>query len=137
MSHLKTPRLVADRILKDSAFPVYYRVYVYLSIHSDWETGIVHNGLKPASVAAAIASTRESVYRAVRKLRTLGWLVDGQGLRGRLAGFASGKVRVQHPPVSIASSNGAAPGSTKKSRTQHIKETLEFSDRVQAMVNRH
>ena len=89
MSFIKFPKAVADIAIADSSVPVHYRVFLYLASRSDYRTGVLHSDLTADGVAEAVVCSRRSVYRSLKKLRQLGWLIGGSGLAGQLAGFKS------------------------------------------------
>ena len=89
MSFIKFPKAVLDVAITDTSLPSHYRVFLFLASRCNYADGVLHPSLSASDVASACCLSRSSVYRSVRKLRGLGWLIGGSGLSGRLAGFKS------------------------------------------------
>lgn len=89
VSFIKFPKAVLDVVLTDTSFPSYFRVFLYLASRCNYADGVLHPNLSASDVASACCLSTRSVYRLVRKLRELGWLIGGSGLSGQLAGFKS------------------------------------------------
>ena len=142
MSFIKFPKVVADIALSDTSVPVHYRVYWHLSLHSDFKTGVVHAGLTAQSVAEAVGCARQTVYKSLKKLRKLGWLVGGTGLAGTLAGFKTRPYRLSGAAVRKSevkavinevtphspSSNGSRPRKSAHIPVREVRETQSFQE---------
>ena len=145
MSFVKKPSEVNRALMVDKRVPVIYRVYAYLSLHCDYETGELHR-LSASEVAEACLCTRRSVDRAVRELRERRWLDGGDDLlSGYLVGFRSRPYKSSRPrrrqkppplPPDIPfAGNGA--GATNGTGTKTAEDVFKVSPRVQSYVNRN
>ena len=141
MSFIKFPKAVADIAIEDAGIPVHYRVFLYLASRSDYETGVLHSDLTADAVALAVGCHRVSVYRSLKKLRKLGWLVGGSGLSGALAGFktrpyrSAGAVRKSEVKAVInevtphsPSSNGSRPRKSAHIPVREVRDTQSFQE---------
>ena len=117
MSFIKFPKRVAASLISDTSVPVHYRVFVHLSAHCDYATGIIHPTTASA-VASAVGCHRTTVYSAIRKLRDLGWFT-GDLSTGCLTGFKS------RPYKSAAEVRRQSNGTGRKSaaRGNPVKKT--------------
>ena len=128
MSFVKLPKRVCASLVSDTSVPVHYRVFFHLSAHCDYATGIIHP-TTVSSVAGAVGCSRRSVYRAVARLRSLGWFT-GDFSTGCLYGFKS---RPYKSASEVRKLNGTGPKSSasgppvKKSAPER-KETQTFGD---------
>ena len=128
MSFLKFPKSVVDIAIADTSIPLHYRVYWHLSSRCDYETGVLHLGLSASSVASAVGCHRASVSRVIKKLRSLGWLVGGSGLIGRLVGFKSRPYRSASAHKRVAQVNAVVE--------EVVKEVAPHSPSNNGVVSR-
>ena len=145
MSFVKTPSSVNRHLMTDARVPVVYRVYAYLQLHCDYETGELHR-LSASEVAEEVICSRRSVIRAVHEIRERQWLLGGETLlSGCLVGFRSRPYKTSKPrrrpksppPVQIPDIpfSGNGTGDSNGTGTKTAGDVLEFSPRVIAMVN--
>ena len=143
MSFVKKPAEVNRALMVDKRVPVIYRVYAYLSLHCDYETGELHR-LSASEVAEEVICSRRSVDRAVHELRERRWLIGGDGLlSGYLVGFRSRPYKTSKPrrrrptPAPDIPFSGNGTGESNGTGTKSVGDVLEFSPRVQAMVDKN
>ena len=145
MSFVKKPFEVNRALMVDKRVPVIYRVYGYLSMHCDYETGILHR-LSASDIAEAVDCNRRSVDRALHELRERQWLLGGDTLlSGYLVGFRSrpyksSKPRHRRPPALPPdmpadipfAGNGDGNGTGTKS-----SEDVLWSPAIQSILDRN
>ena len=144
MSYVKKPTEVNRALMEDKRVPVIYRVYAYLSFHSDWKTGELHR-FSAVEVAEAVDCSRRSVIRAVHEIRERQWLLGGETLlSGCLVGFLSqpaksSKPRRQKPPppVEVPDIPFSGNGAGDNSNGTGTKTAGDFIETLSPFVQSH